>query len=264
MRAPRHLLVAIVLLLAVAVSGCSGGTTSKAPATVPLQVVSASVQVDPKSYAGPCSGTDQLSFTATLNANASNAGGSVHFVWTINRTVSQGDVTFSPGELTQTLTQTYAYEVPADAGPQLRAAFATTMPNAVSAPDTMFSVACTTGFQVVGVSVTMQPWSTGCGPHTFGWSAILTAPYNNTGGDVHYSWRFVVGPGKDGTVTFAPGQLTAVVSAEQSYTIVSGAQPAVAVQPAWPAVTASQVVGALYVYAPNSISDSAALDHSSC
>ncbi len=148
------------------------------------------------------------------------------------------------------------------------------------------AIACTVGFQVVDVSVTMQPWSTDCGPHTFGWSALLTAPLNNTGGQVFYTWAFALGPSQDGTLTFAPGQVNATVAVARSYMVVppssSGASstpsastptpsaptpsaptPTPTASP-WPEITAAQIAAWLYVDAPNRISDSAALDHYSC
>jgi hypothetical protein len=225
------------------------------------------VQANPTSYSGPCSGAQQLTFTATLKANPSNAGGAVHYVWTINHTISQSEVTFGPGEVSKTLTQTYTYNVPADAGPQLLASFATTTPNAVSAPETVISIACTVPFQITAVSVTMQPWSTDCGPHTFGWSGLLTAPANNAGGQVDYVWKFGVGAAQGGSVTFAPGQGNAVVAAEQSYTVVpngfvDGGTPGASSQ--WPEVSPSQIIAWLYVTSPNGIWDYASLDHYSC
>ncbi|HEX6818497.1 MAG TPA: hypothetical protein VF120_08995 [Ktedonobacterales bacterium] len=262
-RTLRHILLASVVLLAVVLPACSSETTIKGPITVPLKVESASMKAEPASYSGPCSGTQQLTFTATLTANPSNAGGKVHYVWTINRTVSEGDATFGLGEVTKTLTQTYAYNVPADAGPELRASFVTTTPNEVSAPDSVISIACTVPFQIIDVSVTMQPWSTDCGPHTFGWSATLTAPWNNTGGQVQYAWRFGVGAEQYGTITFAPGQITAVVSAAQSYSVVPNGQPTTD-NTGWPEVSPSEVIAWLYVTSPNGISDYASLDHYSC
>jgi hypothetical protein len=247
---------AALLLLALALGGCSGASTVKGPILVPLKVLSASMEVDPKNYSGPCSGAQNLTFTATLAANPSNAGGAVHYVWTVAQSVSEGDVTFGPGEVSKTLTHAVAYTVPADAGSELRASFATTTPNAVNSPDAVFVISCTVGFQITGVSVTMQPWSTGCGYHTFGWSAVLTAPWNNTGGQAHYTWKFAGGATQDGTFTFPPGQVTGTVAAEHSYDV----------EPAGSGIgiPASQIIAWLYVDSPNTISDYAVLDHFSC
>jgi hypothetical protein len=246
---------AALLLLALALGGCAGKSTVKGPILVPLKIMSASVQVDPKNYSGPCSGTQHLTFTATLSSNPSNAGGAVHYVWTINQSRSESDVIFGPGEVSKTVTHSLDYTVPADSGPELRAAIATTTPNAVSSSDTVFSIACTVGFQIIDVSVTMQPWSTGCGYHTFGWSAVLTAPWNNTGGQVQYTWRFAGGATQDGTLNFAPGQITGTTAAERSYDVEPGGGGGIA---------PSQVIAWLYVNSPNSISDYAVLDHYSC
>jgi hypothetical protein len=269
---------ATLLLLALGLGGCAGASTVKGPIRVPLTILGASVQVDPTSYSGPCGGTQSLTLTATLTANPGNAGGTVHYVWIIDWTIdharSESDVTFAPGVVRQTVTHALAYSVPVDAGPELRAAITTTTPNALSSPDVVVAIACTVGFQIVDVSVTMQPWSTDCGPHTFGWSALLTAPLNHTGGQVSYTWGFAVGPSQDGTVTFAPGQVNATVAVARSYTVVpsspsgSGASstPGATTPTAslWPEITAAQIAARLDVDAPNRIADSAALDHSSC
>jgi len=288
-RSSQRLVGATLLLLALGLGGCAprASTLTRPPLLVPLTILGASVQVDPKSYSGPCGATQNLTLTAKLTANPSNAGGAVHYVWTIDHARSEGDVTFAPGEVSQTVTRALAYAVPLDAGPELRAAIATTTPNAVSSPDMVVAIACTVGFAVVDVSVTMQPWSTDCGPHTFGWSALLTAPTNNTGGQVSYTWGFAIGPSQYGTVTFAPGQINATVAVARSYMVVPsrlGAASApstptptpiastptptpIAPTPTaspWPEIRAAQIAAWLYVYAPNRIGDSAALDHYSC
>jgi hypothetical protein len=254
--------VGAALLLLVVLSGCSSASTVKGPILVPLKVLGASVQVDPTKYSGPCSGTQNLTFTATLTANPSNAGGVVHYVWTIDHAATQSDVTFGPGEVSKSVTRSYAYTIPPDAGPELHASIATTAPNAVSAPDTVFAISCTVGFQIVDVSVTMQPWSTGCGPHTFGWFAVLTAPWNSTGGQVNYTWKYSDGSTQDGSVSFAPGQITATVATARTYNVIppGGAGGGTG----WPDITAGQIQTWLYVTSPNNISDYASLDHWSC
>jgi len=302
-RSLPQLVGATLLLLALDLGGCAGASTAKRPILVPLKIMSASVQVDPTSYSGRCGVTQNLTFRAALAANPSNAGGAVHYVWTIDHARSESDVIFGPGEVSKTVTRSLDYTVPADSGPELRAAIATTTPNAVSSPDMVFAIACTVEFQIVDVNVTMQPWSTDCGPHTFGWSALLTAPLNNTGGQVYYAWRFAVGPSQGGMVAFAPGQVNATVAAARSYTVVpsrlgaSSAPSASTPTPApststpapstptptastptpqpstptpsptaspWPEIAAAQIAAWLYVGSPNRISDSASLNHSSC
>src|SRR5260221_13072159 len=168
------LLLALVLVLVL--GGCAGKSTVKGPILVPLKIMSASIQVDPKSYSGPCSGTQHLAFTATLAANPSNVGGAVHYVWTINQSRSESDVTFGQGEVSKTVTHTLDYTVPADSGPELRAAIATTTPNAVSSSDTVFSIACTVGFQILDLSVSMHTWSSDCGFTSFACPAVTSAP----------------------------------------------------------------------------------------
>jgi hypothetical protein len=255
-RSLSRLAGAALMLLVLALGACSGASTVKGPILVPLKVLGANVQVDPKNYSGPCSGTQHLTFTATLTANPSNEGGTVHYVWTIAQSTTASDITFGPGEVSKTVTQTLTYNVPADAGPELRAAIATTTPNAVSSPDAVFAINCTVGFQIIDVSVTMQPWSTDCGTHTLGWSAVLTAPWNSAGGQVHYVWKFAGGATQDGTLTFAPGQVTGTVAAARTYDIEPSGSAT--------GTPASAIIAWLYVDRPNNISDYAVLDHYSC
>lgn len=249
-----RLLGALLPLIALAISGCAGdanATTAAKP--VPLKLVGAKLEANPKGYTGACGATQEITFTATLTANANNQGGVVHYVWNINQAPSEADVTFARGDTTKTITRKLSYAVPADSGPELRASIATTTPNTVSS-DAVFSIGCTVPFQIADVNVTLQPWTTGCGPQTFGWSAILTAPVNNTGGTARFSWSFAVGDGEDGSVTFQPGQVTQVVTIARTYTVVPhGALPPPSSQ--WPVVSSGQIRGSLYVYSPNDIGD---------
>ncbi len=246
-------LLALLLLL----PGCSSASTTTAVATpVPLRIVSAKVEVNPKNYNGACGATQKLTFTATLTANANHQGGKAHYLWTINHSPVEGDVTLAPGETSATVTRSLDYAIPPDAGPELRASIAITTPNAVSSPDAVFAIGCTVPFRITDVRVTMQPWTARCGPHTFGWAAVITAPTNNAGGTVRYTWQFTVGGSESGTITFAPGQITQVVTASRSYNIrPKGSPPDPSAPPQWPQVTAGQIRAWLYVTSPNSIGD---------
>jgi hypothetical protein len=260
----RSLVRAALLVLTVALVGCSGASTASQPPAIPLQIVSAKVDVNPSKYAGACGAKQDLSFTATLSANANNLGGAVHYVWIINHAKTEGDVTLGPGDTTKTVTQSLSYVIPVDSGPELVASFATTTPNAVAAPDAMFTIACTVPFQVTDVSVIMQPWSASCGAQTFGWSATITAPFNNVGGTVHYTWRFSVGASRSGTVTFPPGQITEVLTTSQTYYIVHSDGDPTPPGTTYPAVTGSEILGRLYIDSPNSITDFAVPEHVNC
>jgi hypothetical protein len=253
--------LALALTLVSVLAGCAEAATTKPPAPVALTILSAKVSVSPKGYSGACGATQNVAFAATLTANPNNAGGIVHYIWTIDRTPSEAEVTFAPGETSKILTKTLAYPIPAGSPMDLRGSIATTTPNAIASDDAVFTLGCTQPFQITSVSVTMQPWSTGCGPHTFGWAAVITATWNNTGGTAHYFWSFAAASGADGTVTFAPGQVTQVVAAARTYDVepggVGGGSP-------FPTVAPGQIFGRLSIDTPNAISDYASLDHYSC
>jgi hypothetical protein len=253
---------ALLLSLLATLAGCADATTTtKPPAPVVLKVLSATVEVSPKGYSGGCGATQNLTFAATLTANANNAGATVHYIWTIAGTPSAGDVTFAPGETSKTVTKTLAYPMPAGTPSELHGSIATTTPNAVASDDAVFTLGCTQPFQITSVSVTMQPWSTACGPHTFGWAAVITASWNNVGGTAQYYWSFEVGDGAGGTVTFAPGQVTQVVEAARTYDVEPAGTTGTT---SYPTVTPSQILGRLSIDSPNAISDYASLDHFSC
>jgi hypothetical protein len=257
----KLVLVALALSLVGVLAGCADGSTTKPPAPVALAILKATVTVSPKGYSGPCGAPQNVTFAATFAANPNNAGGTVHYVWTIDHTPSEADVTFAPGETSKTVTTTLAYPMPAGTPTELHGSIATTTPNAVTSDDAVVTLGCTVPFQITSVSVTMQPWSTGCGPHTFGWAAVITAPWNNTGGSVHYFWSFAAASGAGGTVTFTPGQVTQVVVAARTYNVEPGGAGGGSF---YPTVAPSQIFGRLSIDSPNAISDYASLDHYSC
>jgi hypothetical protein len=198
-------------------AGC--GASSSAARPIPLQVVGAAVTMTPSDYKGACSGKQDITFTAKLSANPNNLGGEVHYRWRIGYSVSDGVIAFAKGETAKTLTRAIAFDIIPEADPYLAVAFATTQPNVVAAPEMHFDISCSMPLTITAVDVTMQPWTAGCGPHAFGFAAVLTAPARNAGGEARYVWRFGTGAPQSGKVMFAPGQTTQTVVVSQTYNI---------------------------------------------
>ena len=212
--APAILLSAIIMGI---LAGC--GASSSVVRSGPLQITSAAVTMNPSDYKGACSGKQDITFTAKLSANPNNMGGAVHYRWRIGYSVSDGVITFEKGETAKTLTRAIAFDIVPEADPYLAVAFATTQPNVVAAPETRFDISCSVPLTITAVDVTMQPWTAGCGPHAFGFAAVLTAPAHNAGGEARYVWRFGTGTPQSGKVMFAPGQTTQTVVVSQTYNI---------------------------------------------
>jgi hypothetical protein len=212
--APVIVLSALIMGILV---GC--GASSSAARPTPLQVVGAVVTMSPSDYKGACSGKQDITFTAKLSANPNNLGGEVHYRWRIGYSVSDGVIAFAKGETAKTLTRAIAFDIIPEADPYLAIAFATTQPNIVAAPETRFDISCSVPLTITAVDVTMQPWTAGCGPHAFGFAAVLTAPAHNAGGEARYVWRFGTGAPQSGKVMFAPGQTTQTVVVSQTYNI---------------------------------------------
>jgi hypothetical protein len=270
------------------IAGCGASSSVARPA--PLQVISAAVTMIPVAYKGACSGKQDVTFTAQLSANPNNLGGEVHYRWRIGYSVSDGVITFEKGEIAKTVTRAISYDIVPEADPYLAVAFATTQPNVVAASETRFDVSCSVPLMITAVDVTMQPWTANCGPHAFGFAAVLTAPAHNVGGEARYVWRFGTGAPQSGKVIFAPGQTTQTVVVSQTYNIQRSALVApgtgmaadtgrTAAAPAapkatptpsptpgpkptqppspWPKAGPGQVYAVFSVTAPNAISDNA-------
>jgi hypothetical protein len=269
-------------------TGCGASSSVARPPS--LQVVSAAVTMTPADYQGSCSGKQDITFMANLSANPNNQGGEVHYTWRIGYSVSDGVVTFEKGEIAKMIIRAISFDIVPEADPYLAVAFATTQPNVVAAPETRFDVSCSVPLTITAVDVTMQPWTATCGPHAFGFAAVLTAPAHNVGGEARYVWRFGIGAPQSGHVIFAPGQTTQSVVASQTYNIERSAlvapgtrmppdagrtnaspeapratptpSPAPDSNPTqspspWPKVGPGQVYAVFSVTAPNAISNSA-------
>jgi hypothetical protein len=243
--------------------------------------------MNPSDYKGACSGKQDITFTAELSANANNLGGEVHYRWRIGYSVSEGVITFEKGQTARTITRSLSFDIAPEADPYLAVSFATVQPNVIAAPETRFDISCSVPLTITDVNVTMQPWTANCGPHAFGFAAVLTAPAHNVGGEARYVWRFGASASQSGKVTFAPGQTTQTVVVSQTYNIqrsplaasgtsmtsdaslsaeMPNATPTPSPTPApkptpppspWPKAGPGQVYAAFSVTAPNAISDTA-------
>jgi hypothetical protein len=78
-----------------------GTTPTPTPTTVPFQVTTINLTVDPLSIAGKSCGTQlTITYTATFNVLAKGPGGAIQFTYTTDggRTTKTGVVTLGPGE----------------------------------------------------------------------------------------------------------------------------------------------------------------------
>ncbi|HEX9070296.1 MAG TPA: hypothetical protein VF807_16125 [Ktedonobacterales bacterium] len=242
------------LLLALTACGSTRPTIQK---PLPLQVMAASLALTPDHYSGSCGGTQQISLAGTIQANANNGGGTVHYVWHLADATGEGDATLSAGQTEVVVRETLSYAVRPDAYPYIMASFRVASPNAMQATDARFIIACTVPFAISAVTVTTQPWTGGCGQQTFGWAALIEAPPNNAGGTVHYSWYVPNAPGSSGNLTFAPGQTTQVVTIARTFFVSPGGAPP-ATPGTIPVVSPGDVYARLSVSGPNSMDDYAA------
>jgi hypothetical protein len=196
-------------------------------------------------------------------------------------------IAFEKGETAKSLTRAISFDIIPEADPYLAVAFATLQPNVVAAPETRFDISCNVPLTITAVDLTMQPWTANCGPHAFGFAAVLTAPAHNVGGEAHYVWRFGASASQLGKVVFAPGQTTQTVVVSQTYNIQRSALAAsspqmapnvqrvgetpkatpgpnptpvpIPTQPSspWPKASPGQVYAVFSVTSPNAISDNA-------
>jgi len=209
------------LLLVLVLSGCLSSSAPSGP--VAFRLLGARIAISPASYAGACGQRQSFSYTATLTAVGGHGGGTAHYRWRVGYDTAEGDVTFAAGQVEQSLTRTLALDdVQPDLEPLVRASIATTAPNAVASPELAVPLPCTTPLHVLSVDLQVSPTSAGCGPSTFGFSAILAAPEGNVGGDVRYTWHFLNGAATAGAVKFAPGQINAALSAGVTYFVARG------------------------------------------
>jgi hypothetical protein len=123
-----------------------GTTPTPTPTSVPFQVTTINLSVEPLSIAGKSCGTQlTVTYTATFNVLSKGPGGAVQFTYTTDggRTSKTGVVQFSPGETSM------KFQFPASGTLELNGAFpgagqvTTTSPNTISSQAVTPSGACT-------------------------------------------------------------------------------------------------------------------------
>jgi hypothetical protein len=214
-----------------------GGTASPPPAStishthVPLKITSVSMSVTPGSIANMSCGTNlTVTYTALFHANANNAGGIVHFLYTVNngRGQTPASITFNPGETTKAYTFTWSGALPADHTYPEAGGVQVTSPNQLTSQlvGPTGQCAALAAFQVTNVEMAVSPTSIqglSCGTSiVVTYTATIHVAANSPGGTVHFSYTLNNGRGQTpASITFSPRQNT------RTYTFTwSGALPA--------------------------------------
>ena len=210
-------LVGSLTLVLYAVRHTPGGPASSTVTanTVPLQVTSVSMSVTPASIAGLACGTNAtVTYTALFHVNPNNAGGTVHFTYTVNngRGQAPASITFNPGETTKAYSFTWSGALPADHTYPGQGGIQVTSPNQLTSPLVAPTGQCASaGFQVTNVTVAVSPSSIQgmlCGTSVVvTYTATIHVAANGPGGTVHFSYTVNNGRSQTpATITFNPGQ----------------------------------------------------------
>lgn len=196
----------------------------------PLKVTSVTMSVTPASISGiPCGTNVTVTYTALFHANPNNAGGPVHFTYTINngRGDTPASITFKPGETTKSYAFTWKGALPIDHTYPGHGGVQVTSPNQLTSALVAPTGQCTTGaFQVTKVDMSVSPSSIQgltCGTSiVVTYTATIHVPVNSPGGVVRFNYTVNNGRGETpASVNFNPGQ----TSKTYSFTW-SGALPA--------------------------------------
>jgi hypothetical protein len=173
-------------------------TTAPDPTTVPLTVTSVTMAVNPASLSSYTCGTNvTVTYTATFNFSANNAGGPVSFQYTTDngRGDSQDTVTVQPGQTSARYKFTWSGNLPADHTQPLPGGVMVTTPNQINSPLLGPSGSCTTAttaaFQVTSVTVKATPSVAGqtCGStFTETYTATFHIAPNGPGGVITFTY----------------------------------------------------------------------------
>ncbi len=217
-----------VCLAVLAISACTTGTTTgpsgstPTPGAAPFTVTSADLLVTPTSIAGTtCGSTASFSYTAIFHLPAHNAGGTIHFLYTLNNGRSQQDGTVTAGAdaISATFVFTSTGTLAADHTYPGTAIVMVTSPNAIKSTPVKPSGACVEQgasgpFQVTGVTITVSPSSIAgaqCGtPLSVTYTAMFHLAANGPGGTVQFEYTTNNGRGSNrASLVVAPGQTAA-------------------------------------------------------
>jgi hypothetical protein len=205
-----------------AVRHTQGGTASPHPtptistAHAPFKVTSVTMSVTPGSIANISCGTNlTVTYTALFHANSDNAGGTVHFFYTLNngRGQTPASITFNPGETTKAYAFTWSGALPVDHTYPEPGGVQVTSPNQLTSPLVGPTGQCTAlaAFQVTNVDMTVSPTSIqglSCGTTVVvTYTATIHVAANSPGGTVQFSYTVNNGRGQTpASITFSPGQ----------------------------------------------------------
>jgi hypothetical protein len=193
-------------------------TPTVSTAHAPLKVTSVTMSVTPGSIANISCGTNvTVTYTALFHANSDNAGGTVHFFYTVNngRGQTPASITFNPGETTKAYTFTWRGALPVDHTYPEPGGVQVTSPNQLTSALVGPTGRCTSlaAFQVTNVNMTVSPTSIqglSCGtPVVVTYTATIHVAANSPGGTVQFIYTVNNGRGQTpASITFSPGQTT--------------------------------------------------------
>jgi hypothetical protein len=192
-------------------------TSTSSTTRAPLKIIAVNMTVTPTSIAGLACGTNvTVTYTATFQANANNAGGTVDFDYTVNngRSETPASINFNPGETTTTYNFKWSGSLPADHTYPGLGGIQVISPNQLTATPVAPLGQCTSpaaAFQVTRVDMTVTPASIqgmACGTTvTVTYTATIHVAANSPGGTVQFTYTTDNGRGSTpASVTFSPGQ----------------------------------------------------------
>ena len=198
-------------------------TTPATPttATVPLQVTSVDMAVNPTSIAGMTCGTNvTVTYTATFHVAPGSAGGVVKFNYTVNngRGSTPASITFNSGETSKTYAFKWSGALPIDHTYPEPGGVIVTSPNSVSSPLVGPTGACSSAaFNVTSVSMAVSPTSIAgmkCGTNvTVTYTATFHIAPDSNGGTIQFMYTINNGRGSTpASLTVAPGNTIATYS----------------------------------------------------
>ena len=188
--------------------------------TAPLQVTGITISINPVSLVTiPCGTAMNVVFSAQINVAPGSVGGQLPYSWNINHTPITGNVTFTPGQTSQTVKYTLNNFVV-----QLNSASAVSgsISAGMSANTLVSTTVAPTGvcklpgpFQVVGISMSVNPASVSAVPcgttvNIIYIATVYIAP-NSNAGTVTLTWNAVY-EHPSASITFAPAQTVGTVS----------------------------------------------------
>ena len=202
-------------------NGTVSTTLSPMPTfTAPLQVTGITISINPVSLTSiPCGMSMSIVFSAQINVAPGSVGGRIPYSWNINHAPITGNVTFTPGQTSQTVKYTLNnFVIQINSASTVSGSISAGMPGNTLASTTVAptGVCKLPGpFQVVGISMSVNPASVSAVPcgSTVNITYIATvyiAP-NSNAGTVSLTWNADY-EHPSASITFAPTQTVGTVS----------------------------------------------------